>query len=249
MTKAAACFALLFALSTPFVSFAQESVRICFEEWAPFAETRDEKPAGIQIDIMQRAFDRARISVQFFEMPYVRCLQNVRAGRFDAILASSDEAGLTPMNISVLRWELGVFVHEDRPGLVFQSFDDFVGKQIGLVDGYDYGPNIMDRLTDWDVQEAPDAVFNLRKLAKQRIDFTITDVLWAQTVIRKENLPIKALFPTIKSIPQYTYFHPERADIIPLIEAAMFEMKADGTIELIYRRQTGFGVPSRWLAQ
>lgn len=249
MSKVTACLAVLAVLCAPISSFARETVRICYEEWAPFAETRGDRPEGIQIEIMQRAFDRVHIPVDFFEMPYVRCLPAVKNGVFDAILASSNEVGLVSMSISVLRWELGMFVHEDDPDMQFASLAEFSGKRAGLVDGYDYGAEINEYRKYWDIQQAPDALFNLRKLAKKRIDFTITDIIWAQTVIRAENLPIKLLPPTISSIPQYTLFNPTSADIIPVIEAAMNDMRADGTIEQIYQQQTGSGVPSRWLAQ
>lgn len=249
MIKVTTCFALLTLLCAQVPSFANEPVRICYEQWSPFAETRDEKPHGIQIAIMQGAFDRVSIPVEFFEMPYVRCLPSVKTGEFDAILASSNETDLLPMTISVLRWELRIFVHEDYAGAEWTSLDEFAGKQAGVVAGYDYGHEIEDRFIEWDVQETPDAVFNLRKLAKQRIDFTIADSSWAQTVIRKEDLPIKALAPTIMSVAQYSYFHPKHADVITKIEAALLEMKEDGGIDEIYRHHTGSAMPHQWLAQ
>ena len=233
----------------PSQSRAEEQIRLCFEEWAPFAETWDGIARGIHIDIMRQAFDRAGLAVSFEEMPYVRCRQDVKQGRFDGILASSYEYDLFPVGMSVLRWEMAVFVHEDYPAFIFSSLDGFWGLQAGIVDGYDYGDDIMKHRDEWDVQGAPDALFNLRKLAKKRIDFTFADILWGNSVKRHENLPIKALFPTISSVPQYTYFNEDHAELIPRIEATMRDMKKDGTIETIYRRETGLGIPSRWLAQ
>ncbi|MDG4720349.1 substrate-binding periplasmic protein [Thalassospira aquimaris] len=249
MKNIATCLVLIVICLAPGLGRAEEHIRLCFEEWAPFAETREGVARGIQVDIMQQAFDRAGLPVSFEEMPYVRCRQDVKQGRYDGILASSYEYDLFPVGLSVLRWEMAVFVHEDYPASIFASLDDFLGLQVGIVDGYDYGDDIMGRRNEWDAQDAPDALFNLRKLAKKRIDFTFADILWGNSVKRRENLPVKALFPTISSVPQYTYFNDDHAVLIPRIEAAMQEMKEDGTIETIYLRETGLGIPSRWLAQ
>lgn len=218
-----------------------ERLRICYEDWSPFATTVDGRAAGLMIELVDRALAVDGRSATYSQQPYLRCIGNVRAGAFDAILMSSDESGLVPAEASVAFWEVGVVARPDWPATKFGSLHDFDGAAVGLVGAYEYHPRIRAAAAGWRVQQAADALFNLRMTASGRIDATVVDIPWARIEAAREGLQVKVLEPTLLAIPQHVYFHPGRTQAAAELGAALRAMLADGTVDRVYRRATGSG--------
>ncbi|WP_430474823.1 substrate-binding periplasmic protein [Thalassospira lucentensis] len=222
---------------------ADEVVTICFEEWAPFAYTRDGVAQGIQISLMEEALARIDRTVVFHSVPYQRCRKSMQEGQYDAILAESLSHDGIATDVSLLSWDLGVVVHQDWPAETFDRLEDFSGNSVGLVKSYSYSDLLAGVYDTLDVQFAPDAIFNLRKLALKRIDFTIVDVPWAITVINQEKLPLKILLPILSSEPQFTTFGPGNEALVGQLDQVLQEMVSDNTVEDAYRKVFGNNLP------
>lgn len=244
--RAIAIVGLLVGLATATAARA-EQLRVCFEEWAPFAMIDDGQAGGLMIEIMDRAFAAAGHTANYSQQPYLRCIANVRGGSFDAMLMTSDEQGLAPTTISVAFWEVGVIAKPDWPHDSYTSLQDFAGATVGLVSGYEYHPVVKAAVSDWNVQYVHDARFNLRKLASGRIDVTIADVPWAQLHAGREGLRFKVLSPMLFATPQNVYFHPSRSAVAAGIDTALRGLIADGTVDRLYER--AFGVSFRAVQQ
>lgn len=216
-----------------------ERLRICHEEWSPFATVADGRSAGLMIEIVDRALAATGREAAYIQQPYQRCVGNVRSGAYDAILMSSDERGLIRAAVSVAFWEVGVIARPDWPVLSFGSLQDFAGATVGLVGAYPYHPLVDAALPVWKVHYAADALLNLRMVARGRIDAMLADIPWAQIEAAREGLPIKVLGPTLFATPQYLYFHPGKAAAAADLGPALQAMIADGTIDRLYRRFTG----------
>lgn len=102
-----------------------DQLRICFEEWAPFATIADGRPTGLVIEIMDRALAAAGHTAIYSMQPYLRCIANVRDGGYDAILMTSDEQGLVPNTVSVAFWEVGILAKPTWPSDNYTSLQDF----------------------------------------------------------------------------------------------------------------------------
>lgn len=216
-----------------------ESLRICYEDWSPFATTVDGRATGLMIELVDRALAADGRSATYSQQPYLRCTGNVRSGAFDAILMSSDERGLVPADTSVAFWEVGVVARPDWPAASFGSLQDFDGATVGLVGAYEYHPRVMAAAAGWRVHHAADALFNLRMTASGRIDATVVDVPWARIEAARERLQVKVLEPMLLAIPQHVYFHPGRTQVAAELGAALRALLADGTVDRLYRRDTG----------
>lgn len=223
---------------------AEKVIAICFEYWPPFAEVRDGEASGLHISLMREAFARVGYGVAFFNLPYQRCRHEMKAGHYDAILADSESVGELHTQVSVLSWNVGVIVHNDWPGEQLDSIDALDSLSAGLVDTYPY-PDVIERASSgWDIQYAPDALFNLRKLALKRIDFAIVDVPWAVMAIDRDDLPLKPLWPILYSEPQYTVFVPGYEDLVVQLDQAFTQMIEDKTVERAYQSVFGANLPA-----
>ena len=228
------------AIAAPAASAASaEPLRICYEEWSPFASAANGRAAGLMIELVDRALAAAGRSAAYSQQPYLRCVGNVRSGAFDAILMSSDEAGLVPAGVSVAFWEVGVIARPDWPAAGLGSLRDLDGATVGLVGAYEYHPAIRAAAAGWRVHHGTDALFNLRMTASARIDATVADIPWARIEAAREHLPIRVLEPTLLAIPQYVYFHPDRAQAAAELGSALRVLLDDGTVDRVYRRATG----------
>lgn len=219
-----------------------EPLRICFEEWQPYAMVVDGKPAGLMILIMDRALAMAGETAIYSQQPYARCLENVRSGVYDAVLMTSDEEGLVPTSVSVAFWEVGVIAGPRWPRDHFASLNDFDGATVGLVKSYIYPPAVTEASARWKVQFATEALFNLRKASSGRIDLTIADVHWTHIQRARENLQLRIMQPSLFAWPQYTYFNPSKARVEARVDEALHALVADGTVDRLYQQvvQTSF---------
>lgn len=216
-----------------------EKLRICHEEWSPFATVAGGRSAGLMIEIVDRALAATGHEAAYSQQPYLRCIGNVRAGDYDAILMSSDEHGLVPAGVSVAFWEVGVIARPDWPAAEYGSLSDFAGATVGLVGAYRYHRLVDAAQPTWTVHYAADALFNLRMAARGRIDAMIADIPWARIEAAREGLAIKVLAPTLFATPQYLYFHPGQATAAADLGPALQALVEDGTVDRLYLRFTG----------
>lgn len=209
-------------------------IKFCFEYWRPFSYLDDTgTPAGIQIDITSEALARAGFTASFEQLPYLRCMAQVEAGQYDAMLLTSDEKTLVGSTEYSVLWQIGVIVHDAYPEAVFESLDDFSGRIIGVVDGYEY-PEAIEAFEGWEREFAIDAETNVRKVAGQRIDLTIDDVPWARWYANDNGLTVKVLDPLVAGYPQYAMWNERRDTLRALHDDALAAVLADGTVDRIY---------------
>lgn len=216
-----------------------EQLRICYEEWAPFSQIKDGQATGVVIDVMDRALAIAGHTASYSQQPYLRCISNVRAGIYDAMLLTSDESGFAPTSVSVAFWEVGVVARPDWPDDDYRSLADFNGALVGLVSAYVYHPAVQRAAPRWKTEYAIEAILNLRKASAGRIDLTVVDIPWARIQAAREGLGLKMLTPILFATPQYSYFTPGRAALLPGINAALQRLLDDGTVDRLYQAATG----------
>lgn len=226
------CVAL--AVVTDSTPVRAADIKFCFEPWRPFVYLDETgTPAGIQVDITSEALDRVGLTASLEELPYRRCLAQVEAGRYDAMLLTGGEENLIGSTEYSVVWQVGVIVHESYPADVFESFEDFSGTVLGIVDGYGY-PEAIETFEGWEREYAVDAATNVRKVSGQRIDLTVDDVPWALWYAKDYGLNIKVLEPLVAGFPQYAMWNKRRDTFRVLHDEALATVLADGTVDRIY---------------
>lgn len=223
-----------------FSSFAARSedgvVAFCFNEWPPYAQMVDGKPGGISVEILREAAVRAGLRPAFVELPWNRCLQNVRDGLTDAVIdaATREEFLQGPSSFSV--YTNTFWVRADDPVQVF-DVTALRDHRIGLVDGYIYPEDLsaMLRPPAYQVEFSVDDSVNVRKLAFRRVDAIIGDYIATTLLARENGYSLRALQPPHSFDRLYPSFNKDRAGLQERIDAALAAMLEEGFVDRLYR--------------
>lgn len=216
-----------------------ETLSFCFEEWEPFHFMENGKARGIQTELNAIAMAAMGHTATYEELPYVRCREGVKQGKYAAMLLTSGIEDMVPTSVPTVMWEVGIIARPDWPVDRFSSLSEFDGASVGLVNGYEYPLQIEEAKAKWQVQMAADAILNLRKAAAGRIDMTIDDIPWAVRKAKNESLTLKILSPTLFSDPQFTYFAVGNEAMAGALSREMKRLIDDGTVDRLYQEYLG----------
>lgn len=240
--KAISGFAILHMLLAPAVALAAD-IRFCGSEWPPYLIFEDGAPAGITVEIAHEAGRRAGVQVIVDELPWNRCLQMVRTGKYDGVLDAAERAEFLQGPVSFSAYTNTFWVHS---GSQLSRFEPaaLAGKTIGLVDGYKYPEDITEMLEREmvTIDYAVDDATNIHKLAFGRVDAIIADLASTLSIARQMGLSIRPLDPTHSSDRLYISFNPDRTAEHALINGTLSEMLRDGFIEKTYQKYLGAGL-------
>lgn len=175
-------------------SCAQTSLKIATEEWPPYVYEQDGKVAGYSIDILQSVFAEMGVTITYEQYPWKRALKGVFSGTSDALFhASKNEERQQycyyPEEYLAQSSYVFFIRKEDAGRLKFDSFDDLVGHDVGITQGYSYTPDLLEFLNTHKLAiSTVSDESNLRMLAKRRIEYFPTDVLNGLYLIKKLGL-------------------------------------------------------------
>lgn len=162
--------------ATPWV-FAAETIRLATGELPPYA-TQERSDEGIALDIVRKAFAHAGMEVEYTFKPWMRSLEEARAGKFDGTAywgrnPERDAGFLISDNVLTEQW---VFVYRSggpaTSPLVWSRLEDLRNLRIGGIRSYTYSPEFwaLSKADVLKVEFALDDLTNLRRLVAGRID-------------------------------------------------------------------------------
>lgn len=172
MRALSALTALAFVFARPRHAATRETVDVGVEDAA--APWSQPDGTGYANDLVRAAFDAVDIDVRFRVLPYARCKQHVLNGELVACVSMSPAPELRravrfsarPLFVFTCRF----FENPQRP--LARRIEDLPrGTRVGIVLGYEYPPEMLDRLRRRSavLEPAPTEEINLRKLAAGRI--------------------------------------------------------------------------------
>ena len=214
-----------------------ERIRFCFSPWPPYTYTESGQAAGLSIRVLDEAARRAGLAVEYHERPWKRCLAEVRAGTFDAVIDAARRSDFVQGPTSYSVYTNTFWVREDAPIQAF-SMPALGGVTVGLVTGYTY-PDELVKATPYSIDYSVDDETNLRKLAVGRVDAVVADRVSAMHAADAAGLPLRPLRPTHSSDPLYPSFNEARGAVQRRMYAALAEMRADGYIHAVYAELLG----------
>lgn len=133
------CLCLLASAAT-----AGESLRIVGPDyWCPFSCKVGAAQEGFTIDILRAIFEPLGYRLEFSNANYSRALQQVRSGLSDAIpsVLKAEAADFVFPKLPISRNRFCVYASPDSQWS-YQSPADLYERQIGLIQGYDYGRDL-----------------------------------------------------------------------------------------------------------
>jgi|GEM_PF-908795 len=230
---AAACLA-------PPIKADEENVSFCFNDWPPYSVMKDGAAEGITVEILRGAADRAGLAATFRELPWKRCLQMVETGQVDAVMDAAERDEYLQGEASSTVYTNTFWVRADDPSKTFDSAM-LQGKSVGLVDGYRYGDELDEILSQPGVHReySKDDSTNIRKLSFKRVDVIIGDFASTQYFAKENGLSLRALVPSHSFDRLYPSFNKNKASAQSRINTALRSMIADGTVDTIYRKKLG----------
>jgi polar amino acid transport system substrate-binding protein len=239
---------LVAALITAMVWFgpsarsAAEEVSYCFNEWPPYAYLDGAQAKGISVEILTEATRRAGMTASFVELPWNRCLEQVRSGETDAVIDAAERAEYIQGPASFSAYTDHFWVRADDFAQVYDA-TALENRTLGLVEGYVYPDSLIADVeqADMKIDYAVDDGNNLEKLAAGRVDVIVADLFSTLHIVREKGLALRQLLPAHSVDMLYPSFGPERGDKQGRVDAALQGMLRDGFIDGLYRRYFGIG--------
>ena len=213
----------------------------------PTAYIENGKPTGMLVDVIDEAFKRAGLRVEFRLMPWARCILEAKAGKVDGIFSIY----LTPERQAFLRYADEVLITQVQAFFVRKdatvTFDGDLAKlsdlRIGVVNQTSYGPRVDAALNSKlfkTVEHSNSASSNVLSLVRDRVDMIPSYRHVVLNTAKTLGLygDIKELAPAIEAIPSYLAFNnkQDRTRDIAAFNQSLRSMKKDGTYDAIFNK-------------
>ncbi|TMP26107.1 ABC transporter substrate-binding protein [Pseudoalteromonas rubra] len=211
-------------------------ISVCFERWRPFSFIdQDGIARGQEVDLIKAAAQALNRAVEFSELPFKRCVANVKFGSTDFSLHVDKTDGLAIFSDAATFWQLSLAVSAAR----FKTLDEFKTistPRIVLATEYPYPKAVYRKLEALDARlvrrsyyeendEHAKTFFDI--LTTKRVDAMLVDKQWAQHMIEKFNLPVNILAQDFHREPQFIGYRHSNAPLAQQLEAALSALPED----------------------
>lgn len=239
------------------VSGSEITLRAVTLDYAPYEYSDDGEAKGIAVDIIKEATNRIDgVEVRFEFLPWSRAVYKLKEGEADVLFNAgvNDERkqwGNYGKNI-LIDQTYYLFKRKSSRFLIDPELSGTKQISIGIRLGYLYGSGLFRQAIDEGrflrVELTKSTKMSIDMLLGGRIDTFVGDYLPTMDFIKKNGL--ESLIDIVKNSeqpqqnltvltwPTYLLFNKKSVplDIIDKIDAAMEQMRIDGTIDLIYAR-------------
>lgn len=215
--------------------------------WCPVnCDSEDARP-GIGIDLAKRVFEPLGYEIRYIVIPWSRALEEVRAGRIDAVVGAShnDDPLLIFPSHAIAMLHDDIFVTADSD-ITFKTMESLQGKRLGIIKDYGYSKPVQSFIDA--NRRIPDAIQevggmqaleqNIRKLLAGRIDAVIENGPIMD--YRLGRMGLSGALKPIGSIPQgglYLAFSPAleaSKGRAAAYDKAVEALKQQGELEALY---------------
>lgn len=224
-----------------------EKIRITTGEWEPFI-SKKYKNGGVILDIVVEAFERKGVEVEIEFLPWARAVKFVEDGTWDAMAVTGSrhsDSDVEHLYSDPVYVGTDVIFHRKDRKLNWKSFSDLYGLVFGTVLSYDYSDAFRQAVADGKIREvrAREAHLLFPMLAARRFDVFIMDkhagMFTFNTQYRAELGDVIAYSPQPLSTLEYSVRFSGKVNrnkkLLSLFNAALREMRADGTFDSLYR--------------
>ncbi|MBC3883561.1 substrate-binding periplasmic protein [Undibacterium griseum] len=192
----------------------------------------DMRPSSVAArEVLQQAYQRLNLPVQFIEVPAKRGIGLLQAGSVDGVtfrLTLEPDYDMLPVKVPVTSEELMVFTS----GKTFEVHD-FASLQPYLT-GYVSGVLVIaERTGNLRTDTAPSLDSLFRKLAAGRTDIALESRQSLCHAVRLGLTQIVMLEPPLLQRPGFHVLHKKHQALIPRLEAVLSQMEKQGEIRKI----------------
>tara|TARA_R110001599_G_C12225326_1_gene657637 strand:+ start:346 stop:1137 length:792 start_codon:yes stop_codon:yes gene_type:complete len=156
-----------------------ESVRITTGEWEPFISEKY-KHGGVILHIVEEAFTRKGLNVEFAFLPWARAVAYVDNGSWDAMAVTGSrntDKGINHLYSEPIYVGWDVIFHRKSNSIEWKDFKDLYGLTFGAALSYKYSDEYRNALKHKLIAQvvAPKAELLFPMLAAKRFDVFIMD--------------------------------------------------------------------------
>ncbi|MDX2074618.1 MAG: transporter substrate-binding domain-containing protein [Alphaproteobacteria bacterium] len=224
------------------------TIIIAADNWCPINCAPPERRLGVGIDLAKAIFEPLGYRIDYRVMPWSQALEQVRAGRVDAVIGASrfDDATLVFPQQSVYTITDNFYVQKGNSWR-FQGVHTLKARKLGVIADYGYGPAITEYIRNNRqnlqlIQEASgnDALIeNIRKLQSRVIDAIVETRPVMEYTIAKMGLEDRIEWAgSSPQAPVYLAFSPAlpaSRGLAAQFDAGMRKLVASGAIDGFYR--------------
>lgn len=195
MKKNAVYLAILCWLFFPAVSqLYGKTIKIGTDRWPPHEDIFNENAPGLCTEVVRHVFAEMNIAITIKQYPWARAVDLAFKGKNDALFCAlyTDERAekcIYPEEpLTVLKYLLFI-KKSNKDHLFFRSYEDLIGKRIGIVRAFAYPDEFWRFIKQQNnYQEVESDDLNFKKLMTNRIDYAIADHANGSLLMKQMNL-------------------------------------------------------------
>ncbi|WP_144212402.1 substrate-binding periplasmic protein [Shewanella donghaensis] len=226
---------LLMFSSTAFA----KPVLIASDIWCPYI---CEGHTGYVTELTRRALEEMDQQVHFLAVPFNRALKEVEQGNIDAILA------ITPTHVAqyklftdnlIIGYTSNDFYTTAESTWSFNQLNNIDTVQVGIIQGYDYGEKLNDKIahsTDFYAATGNQPLLlNLERLVKGRFDVVLGNKVVIQYTAKQSGLMDKVKYAGSfgEPSPLYVGFSQGSIEVAKLYSQGIEKLKNSGEFQQI----------------
>ena len=183
-----------------------KNIDVTCDEWPPYQIKKNDYVSGFSTKVVKTVFERMKVNIKSIKVyPWKRAITMVEKGKTDALFSANYTKDRTNFALypeeKIVNSPWVMWVREEEE-LKFESFDDLLGKKVGLVRGYSYTTDLWNFVKKHNIyEEVTNDELNFKKLNAGRVDFIAAELgngfyiakkMELNKIIPLENNPIKS---------------------------------------------------------
>jgi len=205
---------------------------------------------GFSTRIVKMVFDEMKTDIgNISTYPWKRAIVMLKKGKADALFSANYTQDRTAFAfypeepIVISPWIM--WVRKENP-LKFESFEDLIGKKVGVVRGYSYTPEFWSFIKKHKIYaEVVNDEMNFKKLSAGRVDFIVAELgngLFISRTIKLDEKIIPLLNNPIKKAGLFIIFNKNSVDksFVDKFSTELKKIKGGSFYKYLYYKNFGF---------
>ncbi|RHW35007.1 cysteine ABC transporter substrate-binding protein [Lysinibacillus yapensis] len=201
---------------------------------------KNKEYVGFDVDIAKELAERLDVEAEFVAQDFSGLIPGLQKDKFDILVSqvtiTEDRQKQIDFTEPYITNEVKVIVTESNNDI--QSVEDFKGRTIGAVMGTNdeaFLRNVlMPEVGKFKLNTYDDVITTLKDLDAGRIDATINNVYALKPIVEENGYKVKAVGEPVKSDQAAVAVKKGNTELVEALNAALNEMKQDGTYEEIF---------------
>ena len=212
----------------------------------PFESVGDDgELVGFDIDLFNAIGEKSGKTIEFENLPFDSLIPALQGGTIDAAISgmtiTEEREQTVDFSDPYFNAGLAIAVKEDTADI--KTLDDLEGKKIAVQIGTT-GADTANGVPDAEVTTFENAPLALQELSNGNVDAVINDAPATLDAIATGNIPGIDVVGELLTEESYGIAMPDGSENVETVNAALAEIKADGTYAELYRKWFGAEPPT-----